>query len=115
MVILSKIIPVVNRKNASKVFPLKKNNCLSTKKPKVPTPPKVICIVLRRIRNEPYQDNATLFNENLALIGKGQGCSGLTLFTREDESLNVFLSGDPIIRKNIMNDKISVDNGKSKK
>tara|TARA_Y100000590_G_scaffold322372_1_gene365040 strand:+ start:252 stop:860 length:609 start_codon:yes stop_codon:yes gene_type:complete len=115
MVILSKTIPIINLKNASKVLPFKKNNCLSTKKPKVPTPPRVICTVLKRIKKEPYQDRATLFNENLALIGSGQGCSGLILFTREDESLKVFRSGEPIIRKNKRNDKTSVNNGSLKK
>jgi len=99
-VIFSKIIPITSLKKASKVFPLRKNNCLSAKKPKVPTPPKVIWIVLKSIHKEPYQESTTLLSENLAFIGRGQGCSGLILLTKDDVSRNEFRSEDPTINTN---------------
>ena len=44
---LSKITPVNNFKNASKVLPVRKYNCLNEKKPERPTPPKVICTPIK--------------------------------------------------------------------
>tara|TARA_Y100000590_G_scaffold175564_1_gene200599 strand:+ start:271 stop:447 length:177 start_codon:yes stop_codon:yes gene_type:complete len=51
------------------------------------------------MRNAPYHERINLLKEKRAFIGRGHGCSGLTLLIKDGANLNEFLSGEPTINK----------------
>ena len=58
------------------------------KKPFWPIPPSVKWIIPRSTNSAETQARLKFPIENLALIGEGQGCRGLTLFNRFEDNLN---------------------------